>query len=310
MGVGQILDAGIKLNVGNARTLMGLAATVVVPLQVFTWLVLVSIVSNSNQIPSGFQGFSSTAAQTNTDAAAQLGAQAVLFGAQLIASALTTAACVKAVSDVYLGHPTSFQESLRFAVRRVGPFLAMTILSVLGLVLGFLLLIIPGIWLYAAWSVDAQALLIERRGPAGALGRSRQLVKGRWWPVAGVLIVTGLMTALVGAAVEGGLVGTAFLTGHPSVLLGVTVVTVAAMVSQIIVTPFVASVRTILYYDLRVRREGYDVDLLAEQLGLPAVSLPVSALSADGERILGPESVGQPGGPPFWPPPPGWSPET
>ena len=283
MGVGQILDAGIKLYVGNARTLMGLAATVVIPLQVLTWIVLISIVSDANQIPGGFQGLSSNAAQANTDAAAQLGGQVVLFVAELIASALTTAACVKAVSDVYLGHPTSFQESLRFAVRRLGPFLAMSALYALGLALGFVLLIIPGIWLYAAWSVNAQALLIERRGPARALGRSRQLVKGRWRPVAGVVLVTSVMTALVGAAVEGGLVGTAFLSGRPSILVGVTVVTVAAAASQIVATPFHASVTTILYYDLRVRREGYDVDLLAEQLGLPAASPAISSLPEEGE---------------------------
>jgi hypothetical protein len=52
-----------------------------------------------------------------------------------------------------------------------------------------------------------------------------------------------------------------------------------------------------------VRHEGYDVALLAEQLGIEPTALPAGALID-----AGPESVGQPGGPPFWPPPPGWSP--
>jgi hypothetical protein len=90
-------------------------------------------------------------------------------------------------------------------------------------------------------------------------------------------------------------------------------------------------VSTILYYDLRVRREGYDMQLLAEQLGLPAESLRsaqpeawspgsvapptfgpgagFTAPQAPGAAPpIGPESVGKPGGPPFWPPPPGWRP--
>jgi hypothetical protein len=56
----------------------------------------------------------------------------------------------------------------------------------------------------------------------------------------------------------------------------------------------------VLYYDLRVRKEGYDLELLAEQLGIPPSAMPAAA--------AGPEAVGNVGGPPFWPPPPGWKP--
>jgi len=86
-------------------------------------------------------------------------------------------------------------------------------------------------------------------------------------------------------------------------VLTVIVVSFAGAVSAILTRPFQAAVTTILYYDLRVRHEGYDVELLAEQLGIEAASLPAGALT---DR--GPEDVGQAGGPPFWPPPPGWSP--
>ena len=318
LGVGEILDAGIKVYLRNARTLMGLAATVVIPLQAISWVVLLSIVSKSNEVPSSFRAFSSHASATAADSAATLGADLVLFVVALIASAFTTAACVKAISDLYLGQPTGFAESLRFAVRRLLPYLVMEILYLLGLAVAFILLVVPGIWLYAAWSVAAPALLIEGLSPPRALGRSRRLVKGRWFPTAGVLLVAVVMTGLVSAAFQGLLVGAAFLPGQPPVLLGVTVVVVAGAISSIIATPFTATVWTILYYDLRVRREGYDVDLLAQQLGLPAASLPVSSRSdasgsaaqqlADLGLPVGPGAVGQPGGPPFWPPPPGWRP--
>jgi hypothetical protein len=317
MGVGEILDAGIKVYLRNARMLMGLAATVVIPLQAITWVVLLSIVSRSDQVPNSFSAFSSRTSTTTADSAASLGAEFVLLVVGLIATALTTAACVKAISDLYLGQPTGRGESLRFAARRLLPYLGMEVLYLLGLTVGFLLLIIPGIWLYGAWSVAAPALLIEGLSPPRALGRSRRLVKGRWFPTAGVLLVASVMAGVVGAAIQALLVGAAFLPGKPPVLLGVTVVTLASAVSAIIATPFSATVLTLLYYDLRVRREGYDVDLLAGQLGLPAASLaraphPEGSGSAPGlggsGPPLGPESVGQPGGPPFWPPPPGWRP--
>jgi hypothetical protein len=330
LGVGEILDAGIKVYLRNARTLMGLAAAVVIPIQVISAVVLLSIVSNSDQVPNTFTSFSSSAS-TTADSAARLGASTVLTFVALIQAALTTAACVKAISDLYLGQPTGFGASLRFAARRLPGYLGMLFLYGLGLVVGFILLIVPGVWLYGAWAVSAPALLIEGLGPAGALRRSRELVQGHWGPTAGVVLVAVIMGTLVSGAFQALLVGVAFLPGRPPVLLGVVVVTVAAGISAIIVTPFSAAVSTILYYDLRVRREGYDLQLLAEQLGLPAESLRSAApdagrsasvppprfgpgagfLAPDAADVVpptGPESVGQPGGPPFWPPPPGWGP--
>lgn len=316
--VGEILDAAIKVYIVNARTLMGLTATVVIPLQALSAIVLLSTVSSGSDVPAGFTGFSSHPA-TGTGLSARLGGDATLEVTSLIVAALTTAACVKAVSDAYLGQPTALKASLRFALRRVLPLLAMEILMFLGLSLAFVALIVPGIWLYASWSVGSPALLIERAGPARALGRSLRLVRGRWWPTAGVLLVASVMVAVVAGAFQALLVALALTSSHPSVLLAVSVVSLAGAVSAIATQPFHAAVITVLYYDLRVRREGYDLELLAEQLGLPPAAIagwPSSAAS-DGSGIArepvdgagaptGPESVGRPGGPPYWPPPPGW----
>jgi hypothetical protein len=144
-------------------------------------------------------------------------------------------------------------------------------------------------------------LLIERCGAWPALRRSLRLVRGRWWPTAGVLLVSEVMVAIVGGAIQALFVGI-FLTGS-SVVVVVVLVSLAAAVSAVITRPFVAAVRTVLYYDLRVRKEGYDVELLAEQLGIPKSELQAPP-------VEGPQSVGQPGGPPFWPPPPGWKPSS
>lgn len=229
----------------------------------------------------------------------------------LIVLAFTTAACVKAVSDAYLGQPAVIKTSLRFAIRRVLPLVAMDILLFLGLVASFVALIVPGVWLYVSWSVASPVLLIDRVGPARALRRSFRLVRGRWWPTAGVLLVSLVMGGVIAGAFEALLAALALSSSHPSVLLATSVVSLAAAVSTIITKPFQAAVVTVLYYDLRVRREGFDLELLAEQLGLPAAIAqagPAGAASGgwDVAEPLGPESVGQPGGPPFWPPPPGW----
>jgi hypothetical protein len=298
--VGEILDAGIKVYLKNARTLMGLTAVVVVPFQLLSAIVLLSSVSYGSQVPGSFPTL--TAPRTG-DHAASLGANVILQVTGVLIGLLTTAACVKAVSDIYLDQPTDVRSSLRFALRRLGSLFWVEVIVIVGLTFAFLALLIPGIWLYAAWSVTTPALLIEgRRGPS-AIGRSFRLVRGRWWPTAGVRLLSNILIVVISGAITGVLVGILLAGGRGSVVLTVTVVSFAGAISAILTRPFQAAVTTILYYDLRVRHEGYDVELLAEQLGIEPTSLPAGALVD-----TGPEAVGQAGGPPFWPPPPGWSP--
>jgi hypothetical protein len=318
--VGEILDAGIKVYLGNARTLMGLTAVVVVPFQILYAIVLLSVVSSASEVP---HGLASIGAHTR-DSAATSGANTILLFTGAVVGLLSTAACVKAVSDAYLDQPVDLGLSLRFAVRRLGALVWMAILMWVLLGLAFIALVIPGIWLYAAWSVATPALLIEGVRGQRALGRSRELVRRRWWPVAGVLVVAGVMTALVSGAITGVLLAIV-LTGGGSALYAVIVVSLASAVAGILTRPFQAAVVTVLYYDLRVRREGYDVQLLAEQLGFDPAVMPPGAPAGASRGVpagaqagfegaggsgggWGPDSVGQPGGPPFWPPPPGWSP--
>lgn len=315
--VGEILDAAIKLYIGNAKTLMGLAAVVVIPLQALAAIVILSTVPAGNDVPSGNFGVPSGTSSA-TDKAASLGAQATLEVASLLVSALVTAACVKAISDAYLDQAPTIGGSLRFALRRLLRLVGLEIVTTVGLILAFVALIVPGIWLYGAWSVAVPCLLIDRLGIFRALGRSRRLVKGRWWPTAGVILVSTLMVSLIGGAVGAVLVAVAGVSSSSSVVFTALTTALAGVVGGVITEPFRAAAVTVLYYDLRVRREGYDLYVLADQLGLPPTSLPAGAENGwgasagdggpSGSYPVGPESVGQPGGPPYWPPPPGWAP--
>ncbi|HEY6522442.1 MAG TPA: hypothetical protein VIY10_01665 [Solirubrobacteraceae bacterium] len=307
--VGEILDASIKLYARNARTLIGAAAVAVIPLQLISAVVLMSVYSSGQDIPAGFSGAFKTVPAA--DASARAGASGITTLVSVLMIAFVSAVCVQAVSSAYLDHPLSSRESIRFGARRFLPLLAMLIVLYIGLGIGFVLLVIPGIWLYAAWGVATPALMIERLGPFRALGRSRRLVKGRWWAAAGVLLFSFLMTTILTGIVTGVLTAIALTSSNPSVSFAVLISLLSGVVSGLVVQPFQATVTTVLYYDLRVRHEGYDLHLLAEQLGLPEDSLGgPQAVGADFDRPLGPEMVGQPGGPPYWPPPPGWSRES
>lgn len=305
--VGEILDASIKLYARNARTLIGAAAVAVIPLQMLSAVVLLSVYDSGNDIPTGYSNLFKRV--PTADASARAGAGGIVTLVSIVTIAFVSAACVHAISSAYLDRPLSIGESVRFGARRLLPLLAMLIVLYIGLGIAFVLLVIPGIWLYAAWGVATPALLIEHVRPLRALGRSFRLVKGRWWATAGVLLVAFLMTTILSSIVSGILTAIA-LTSNPSLAFAVVISLLSGVATGLIVQPFQATVVTVLYYDLRVRHEGYDLQLLAEQLGLPEGSLG-AAPGTDGgfDRPLGPEMVGQPGGPPYWPPPPGWTPD-
>ena len=303
--VGEILDASIKLYLGNARILMGCVVWVVIPLQVLYGIVLLSTYASPHDISTGFVHIGS--AVTPAEAHARLGASLINDFASLVGNSLVLGACVKALSDAYLGQRPDTRDSLRFGLRRLLPLIVLVIVRGLGQVLGLILLIVPGVWLYAAWAVAVPALVIERAGPLRSLGRSRRLVKGSWWRTAGALLVASVISLVIGGLIQGLLTAAALSSGNPSLLFVVVITVLAAIVTAVVLQPFAAAVTTVLYYDLRIRREGYDLELMAEQLGIAPYDMPHGP--SDGfSGPYGPESVGLPGGPPYWPPPPGWQP--
>jgi len=167
--------------------------------------------------------------------------------------------------------------------------------------LGTLLCVIPGSYFYVAFSVAVPVLLVEGAGPSRALGRSRELVKGRRWGTCGVAVVGYLLVSIVSLALTGLVVGVAFANPARNTVTGFALNTLAGTIGSMIATPAAAAFITVLYIDLRVRKEGFDLLLLARRLGVeraPGQELP---------SFL-PEPAPAGSQPPFWPPPPGWVP--
>src|SRR5262249_24815457 len=131
-----------------------------------------------------------------------------------MAAQLAQAACLRTVADAYLGDPVSWRSSLRYAFRRLPALIGLSILTAIFLILGFLACVTPAVYLWGAFYVAVPVLLIEGSGPARSLGRSRRLVRGRWWGTFGVAVVGYLLVAIVSTTLSGVLVGVAF--AHPA----------------------------------------------------------------------------------------------
>jgi hypothetical protein len=107
---------------------------------------------------------------------------------------------VELVRDVQDGRLDSSVGQLFSAVGPVAVnLLAVSILAGIGILIGFVLLILPGLWLMTIWAVIAPAVVVERAGVIGAFKRSQELVRGNAIPVFTVVLVVVVGLAIVSA---------------------------------------------------------------------------------------------------------------
>ena len=299
LGVGEILDVGIKIYLRNWLTLWKIVVFVVLPAQIIVNLVTASAIPKDLATPH----FNPDGTSTITQHDLTVFLVGTLSGALIgyIAGLLAQAACFRAVADAYLGEHANWRASLRFALRRLPALLVLSIATTAAIVVGAVFCIIPGVYLWGAFYVAVPVLLVEGSGPFRSMGRSRSLVRGRWWGTAGVAVVGYLLVAIVTSVLTLVIVGVAFSSPEPDTVTGFALNTLASTVASMLTMPAAAAFATVLYIDLRVRNEGFDLLLLARGLGsegVPAGYVP---------SFLPPAPVGM-SQPPYWPPPPGWTP--
>jgi hypothetical protein len=298
LGIGEILDAGIKLFVRHWQPLVLSVIGLILPVQILSALVTASVAPEQFDLTT-----SETGVEEGEEAEFLIGQGAIAL-LSVISVLLATAVCFKAVADAYLGVEPDWRRSLRFAVRRLGGLFGVAIVGGLLVALATLALIVPGIWLFVMYSVAVPALLLERIGPIQALRRSFRLVKGRWWPTAGVLVVGYLLIGILGALVTGVVMLVPAVVAEDNTLAGALGAVVGGTLGSMLTTPYSAAVVALLYFDLRVRKEGLDLQLIAEGADVrrdPDAPLPAPLVADE----FTPEERAQA---PYWPPPPGWKP--
>ena len=309
LGVGEILDVAINVYRSRFGVLVKVVAVIVGPVLLLGALVQVSVTPASLTTAGG-----ETPKLTAGDLSALLAGLLIVTLLSFVAGQIATGACFKVVSGAYLGEQLDWRESLRFAAARLRSLIWLAVLFGFLVVLGMLACLLPGVYFSVAWAVAIPVLLFEGAPGRAALKRSRALVEGRWWPSAGVLVVAFFLTAIVGAAF-GGILGAAVASVDNDVVsaLGRALGNVAA---SVLTTPFLAAVTTVLYFDLRVRKEGLDLELMARHVGIdpprgdPGTILPLPPPQRPSGGLPPPSSGGGGQEPPFWPPPPGWRPDA
>ncbi len=158
----------------------------------------------------------------------------------MIATTLFTGMVVELVSDVQDGKRDATPgQLLKAATPVLGSLLLVAIVAGIGIVIGFILIIIPGLILLTVWSVAAPVVVLERPPGLGALRRSRELVRGSGWPVFGVIFVLGVSVAIVGGIIE---------IAADSAGAGVGLV--VRVIIGVLTAPLSALAAAVLYFDL------------------------------------------------------------
>jgi uncharacterized protein UPF0259 len=156
-------------------------------------------------------------------------------------------ALCEAVADVRDGRADlSISETLQRVRPRVGPLLVAGLLAGLGVVIGLILLIVPGLLLLTWWSLIVPVIVLERAAAMESFGRSRELVRGNGWNVFGVIVLTVLVLILVGILLA---IVLAWLPDEVGSY-------VQTLVSNTLTAPFLALAWTLMYFRLRELRQA------------------------------------------------------
>lgn len=197
----------------------------------------------------------------------------------LVAYLFSQGGTIFAVSDLYLGRPTTIAASLRRVSGEFWSLFGVLLLNGLAVLGGFLLLVIPGIYIMCRLLVCVPAALIERRGPRESLSRSFDLTRD----YAGRAFMVILLYFVIAFAVQmciGIPFGVAaFMVGkNSSALLVVQILSqVAGAIGNVLVIPILLIATSVFYFDLRVRKEAFDLQFMM-----------------DPNNIAGPRSLGVP----------------
>ena len=337
LGVGERIDAGIKLYRRNFKVLLAAFGVVGVPIAIayggLQWWLSDTIANAQPAIVRNVDG-TTTLHWSSIDAL--YGKLAITYFVGFVLTVAAKAIFYRAFTDSYLSEGTTIRGAITGGLSKLGSVLWITLLieGTLAIAVALYLAMIVGLsplgpgaiapatvtgcvlfafffwWSIANRFAVASMMMEDVRG-SQALRRSMALVRGSWWSVFGTLVLVELIVLLLGIAfgVAFRAIASAF---YPTTNVGPHAF-VDALLSQagslLVLAPFTAAVVTVLCVDMRVRKEGLDLELAGGPLGgdvaIAAVSASGTAHDAVAQQSPWPPPPAQPTTPPSpWPPAP------
>lgn len=248
MGIGEILDTTFRLYREKFLTFLAISLTVYLPVSVVVALIEVWGKNAEAGAPTP---------EVNLPLMIAGGAGYFLFA--LLVFPLCTAAIVQTISGAYLGEEINSTSAYKLALPRLFPLLIANLLTTVLVTVGYIMCLVPGvIFTFWFWLVPT-IVILEGIGPVASMKRSKSLMKGNVNKAFGLGLVIGILMVLLS-------LGIAFLIG----LLPISNAFIPSFLnslSQALILPFSAGSIVLLYYDLRIRKEAFDLEQLAADFG-------------------------------------------
>lgn len=190
------------------------------------------------------------------------GSGAAIAGIRLVVAPYALGLLFIGATQVVIWNEASLTDVLGAALLRYFRFGGLVVAFLLCAISSLILLPL-GIWVFVRWAMAAPALAAEPIGSRAAIRRSAALVKGAWWrcftTMLTVLVISAIVAVVLGMSAG---VAVALLPGVPE-SIGAMLAGTAAVLAGSLVIPIVPIAFSLLYVDLRVRKEGFDLDYLA-----------------------------------------------
>jgi len=305
--LGELLDQAIRLYRRNFVTFIGIIAVIYIPLMILQ--------TASTTLMTSSLGSLATASRPEeifTNYAywgGVLSTLVITFVQFILVQGIATGALTRAVADNYLGKQTSILDAYRGIKDSWVSLLGALLIIVLLFIALFIWWLVPCIgwftglgmmaFLMAAVSpLVAPVVVLEKQGAFASIRRAWDLARRRFWPVLGTVFVLYLFSLLIvngPAAIANALLTLAIGSfGDPTAGIVVTTIiqSLVSLVFVLLYYPLQMAAFTLIYFDLRVRTEGFDIALLTLDAAQPVDAANVSQVPVpqSNERLItGPE---------------------
>ncbi|HUL35078.1 MAG TPA: hypothetical protein VL128_14425 [Candidatus Eisenbacteria bacterium] len=276
LSLGEILDRTFSLYRRNFLLFLGISA---IPQLLILAVNLVQVLA----LPTGRRTPSALVGGMSGGSLVALGIVGAIVGifVYVVAYLFAQGGTIYAVSDVYLGRTTTIGASLRKMRGQLLNLLGVSILNSVAVLIATIFLIIPGIYMACRLITCVPAALLEDLGARESLERSFALTKGSAWPafVIYFLFLSMLYATMLLFTIPF-MVMVAFAARQPGLLhWAMGLMQVGNFCATVLVTPFFLIATSVFYYDMRVRKEAFDLQLMmGAGGGTPAASAGVPSL--------------------------------
>jgi len=271
MSIGRILDKTFTIYKNNFVRFITIVALIQVPIALIN-LLFTPLIHGGVAQPA-VETRDAGAAESVSDSGSPMGRPVAIASSTVVAvfllivgNMLCQAALTKSVSESYLNREISVGQAYRFVLPKLLTLIGASLLIGLVVGVGFLLLVVPGV-IFSLWFyLTTPCIVVEGQGVLGGMSRSKSLVSGNL----GKVFLVGLLVTLITLVISMPLgtvssIGAMFIW-RDSPMVGAIVNQFANVISQVLAMPIGASAFILLYYDLRIRKEGFDLEMLAQSM--------------------------------------------